>query len=153
MVVFSFFRGTISLLEEELVRRKIPYCKVWGEMKNEEKARQIREFRGNPEKLVLLATDAIQTGEDLQIARHLVNVDLPFSHEGYEQRMGRVKRLNSPHQKVIIWNLLMKGSFEERQLDIVLTKGELDAAIRGKSKQKTIQPVKISLRHFLKETV
>lgn len=49
---------------------------------------------------VLIATDVLSEGLDLQDARHVVSYDLPWNPVRLLQRIGRVDRLGSPHRVV-----------------------------------------------------
>ncbi|MFO7894500.1 MAG: DEAD/DEAH box helicase [Longimicrobiales bacterium] len=50
---------------------------------------------------VLVATDVLAEGLNLQDARHVVSYDLPWNPVRLLQRIGRVDRLGSPHQEVV----------------------------------------------------
>jgi superfamily II DNA/RNA helicase len=60
-----------------------------------------------------VATEAGAEGINLQVANVLVNYDLPWNPMIVEQRIGRVQRLASDHAKVGIFNITLKGTFEE----------------------------------------
>jgi superfamily II DNA/RNA helicase len=121
-----------------------------GGMDARETQKNIEAFNNEALCQVFITTEAGDKGIDLQVSRYLVNMDIPFSWEKYEQRIGRMKRVGATHNTVIVYNLVMRGSFEERQLQIVMRKGELSEAIRGKVDIDEIKPVDQSLRKFLK---
>ncbi|MDX1675985.1 MAG: C-terminal helicase domain-containing protein [Longimicrobiales bacterium] len=50
---------------------------------------------------VLIATDVLAEGLNLQDARHVVSYDLPWNPVRLIQRIGRVDRLGSPHENVV----------------------------------------------------
>jgi hypothetical protein len=50
---------------------------------------------------VLVATDVLSEGMNLQDARHVVSYDLPWNPVRLMQRIGRVDRLGSPHREVV----------------------------------------------------
>jgi SNF2 family DNA or RNA helicase len=150
MIVFSFYREVLPIIAAYLDTKKIGYHILMGGMDAKETQDKISDFNSNPKTLVFLTTGAGEKGIDLQSAKYLVQMDLPFSHESYEQRMGRIKRIGATHKSVVCYNLVMNGSFEMRQLQIVNRKGELSETIRGKSNIDSIKPVDQSLRQFLK---
>lgn len=49
---------------------------------------------------VLIATDVVSEGIDLQRAAAVVHLDLPWTMARLEQRMGRIRRIGSPHEQV-----------------------------------------------------
>jgi SNF2 family DNA or RNA helicase len=62
---------------------------------------------------VVVSTEAGSEGVNLQVANVLVNYDLPWNPMIVEQRIGRVQRLASEHAKVGIFNIMLRGTFEE----------------------------------------
>jgi hypothetical protein len=51
---------------------------------------------------LLIATDVLSEGVNLQQARHIVNYDLPWNPMRLVQRHGRIDRIGSPHTEVFI---------------------------------------------------
>src|SRR5438045_1265601 len=66
-----------------------------------------------PEVHVIVSTEAGSEGVNLQVANVVVNFDLPWNPMIVEQRIGRVQRLASEHANVSIYNVILKGTFEE----------------------------------------
>jgi superfamily II DNA or RNA helicase len=74
----------------------------------------IVRFRKNPPDChVIVCTEAGSEGINLQVANVLVNYDLPWNPMIVEQRIGRVQRLASEHASVGIFNIMLRGTFEE----------------------------------------
>ena len=71
-------------------------------------------FRKDPPDChVIVSTEAGSEGVNLQVANVLVNYDLPWNPMIVEQRIGRVQRLASNHASVAIFNVMLRGTFEE----------------------------------------
>ncbi len=71
-------------------------------------------FRKNPPDFhVIVSTEAGSEGVNLQVANVLVNYDLPWNPMIVEQRIGRIQRLASEHASVAIFNIMLRGTFEE----------------------------------------
>jgi superfamily II DNA or RNA helicase len=51
---------------------------------------------------LLITTDVLAEGVNLQQARHVINIDLPWNPMRIVQRHGRVSRIGSPHAVVIL---------------------------------------------------
>jgi Helicase conserved C-terminal domain/SNF2-related domain/PLD-like domain len=64
---------------------------------------------------LLIATDVLSEGQNLQDAQYVINYDLPWNPVRIIQRAGRIDRLFSPHERVFIYNLM-----PERQLEDLL---------------------------------
>ena len=74
----------------------------------------IARFKKDPPDLrVIVSTEAGSEGVNLQVANVLVNYDLPWNPMIVEQRIGRVQRLASNHANVSIFNVMLRGTFEE----------------------------------------
>jgi Helicase conserved C-terminal domain/PLD-like domain/SNF2-related domain len=61
---------------------------------------------------LLVATDVLSEGQNLQDAQYLINYDLPWNPVRIIQRAGRVDRLFSPHDTVYIFNLMPEDELE-----------------------------------------
>jgi superfamily II DNA/RNA helicase len=87
---------------------------------------------------ILVATDVLSEGLNLQDAALILNYDLHFNPVRLIQRFGRIDRINSPHQEIFAFNFLpelelerhlgLRAILRERIQDIHQTIGE-DAAI------------------------
>jgi hypothetical protein len=64
---------------------------------------------------VVVATDVLAEGVNLQQARHILNYDLPWNPMRLVQRHGRVDRIGSSHREVFL-----RCVFPDRQLDALL---------------------------------
>lgn len=74
----------------------------------------LARFRKQPPDChVIVSTEAGSEGINLQVANVLVNYDLPWNPMIVEQRIGRVQRLASEHASVGIFNIMLRGTFEE----------------------------------------
>jgi predicted RecB family nuclease len=74
----------------------------------------LEAFRKSPPEFhVIVSTEAGSEGVNLQVANVLVNYDLPWNPMIVEQRIGRVQRLASEYASVAIFNITLRGTFEE----------------------------------------
>jgi hypothetical protein len=76
---------------------------------------------------LLLCTDVIAEGMNLQQCRNVINYDLPWNPMRLVQRHGRVDRIGSPHARV-----LLRTFFPDAQLDELL---HLEERVRRKLAQ------------------
>jgi len=76
---------------------------------------------------LLLCTDVLAEGMNLQQCRNVVNYDLPWNPMRLVQRHGRVDRISSPHTKVYL-----RTFFPDAQLDRLL---DLEGRVRRKLAQ------------------
>ena len=69
-------------------------------------------FKG--ELRILICTDAASEGLNLQAAGALINFDLPWNPAKVEQRIGRIDRIGQRCEEVLIANLFLKNSVDEK---------------------------------------
>ncbi len=137
VVLFSYFKPTLTWLKQEIESaRAAPRGQAvlfTGDMTAKEKEVARQKFETDPEVRVFLSSDAGGQGVDLPSANYLINYDLPWSAGKLDQRNSRIIRLSSKHKKVMFINLLMRGSIEQRQVDIHNSKQRIsDAIVDGK---------------------
>lgn len=76
--------------------------------------REVREALDDGVVRVVFCSDAASEGLNLQAARVLINVDVPWNPARLEQRIGRVARLGQKAESVSIYNLWYPDSIEAR---------------------------------------
>lgn len=94
---------------------------------------------------LLIATDVLSEGQNLQDAQYLINYDLPWNPVRMIQRAGRIDRLLSPHSKVYIYNLMPEEGLEEllklienlsKKIETIEDAVALDASVLGEQIEK-----------------
>lgn len=76
---------------------------------------------------LLLSTDVLAEGMNLQQCRNIINFDLPWNPMRLVQRHGRIDRIGSKHDRVFL-----RTYFPDRQLDVLLN---LEERVRRKLAQ------------------
>jgi superfamily II DNA or RNA helicase len=113
VVVFTTRRETQTTIEAFLGERGVSCGLINGDS-GERNQKTIAQFKkGVPEIHVIVSTEAGSEGVNLQAANVLVNYDLPWNPMIVEQRIGRIQRLASEHASVCIFNIILRGTFEE----------------------------------------
>ena len=142
IVIFSQWERMTRLVGAELEKMNIEYEYLHGGVPSAKRKDLINNFTNDPKKRVFLSTDAGGVGLNLQAANVLINIDLPWNPAVLEQRIGRVHRLGQ-HKPVRIYNLISKGTIEERILGLIAFKksvftgvldGGEDRVLMGESK-------------------
>ena len=126
VVIFTSYVHMVDLIREYLQYDSEKYT---GEMnaKNKESAK-IR-FQTDPDCRILVSSDAGGYGVDLPQANLLINYDLPWNAGLALQRNGRIRRASSTWPSIVIQDLLMGGSIEERQHSMLVQKMSVANAI------------------------
>ncbi len=122
IVIFSFFRGTLNYLARTLRSRGIENCKIHGGVSIPDREQAVDDFLRKNTIPVLLTSEVGGEGIDLVQASVVVNYDLPWNPMVVEQRIGRIDRIGQEAKKIIIRNLVVQGSVEERVLSRLLSK-------------------------------
>lgn len=148
VLVFSYFEDTVDWIEEFLLRvvdrdkRLAAYrgriASVAGRDSRHGITRNEAVWRFAPESSdppgerddafdLLVCTDVLAEGMNLQQARNIINYDLPWNPMRLVQRHGRVDRIGSKHDRVFL-----RTFFPDRQLNRLLN---LEQRVRHKLAQ------------------
>ncbi len=124
-VVFTIRKETQNAIGARLTAAglKVGYIRGGQGRANETAIRGF--WRDPPAANVLVSTDTGAEGINLQVANVVVNYDLPWDPMVVEQRIGRVQRLKSKFTHVVVFNLTVAGSVEERVVTRLLEKLQL----------------------------
>jgi superfamily II DNA or RNA helicase len=141
VAVFSTFGATVRYLDEHLPERvggRERVVVIGGETTPDERTATLARF--TPETVVhpgyepaegevelLLSTDVLSEGQNLQQAQAVISYDMPWNPQRVVQRNGRIIRLRSPHDEVFLTTMLPSPGELERILG-------LEARIQGKIK-------------------
>src|ERR1035438_1335994 len=139
LVVFTCRRETQTTIQTFLESHDLSVGIINGESgaRNQE---TINRFRQNPPYYrVIVSTEAGSEGVNLQVANVLVNFDLPWNPMIVEQRIGRIQRLASEHAHVSIFNIMLRGTFEEYIVGRLMEKlqmachaiGDIESLLQG----------------------
>ena len=123
VLVFTQYADTMQYIRDRLDAiyqgRVIGYASEGGTIRNPVTGewerltkRQTKELFAKGERVkVLVGTDTLSEGLNLQTCGRLVNYDLPWNFTRVEQRIGRVDRIGG-HSRVEVTNLLYDGTVE-----------------------------------------
>lgn len=119
VIIFSQYTATATYLHEKLRKANInlsvilttgSICKdIVGKSSN--KTSVVREFQRSGG--ILVSTDVLSEGQNLQNAQYVVNYDFPWNPVVLIQRVGRIDRMGSRHKKVYLTNMLPKNGDPE----------------------------------------
>jgi len=112
VVVFAIFRKTLEYLRIRLRKQGYNCLMVHGGVDN--RSDVIDKFRQDSTIHVLLASEVVGEGLDLEFCSSIVNFDLPWNPMVVEQRIGRLDRFGQKAQIVHIYNMVTRGSIQEQ---------------------------------------
>ena len=112
VVIFTRWLETQTSIQCFLEKEGIHYGVINGGTASRNQETIAKFSKEHPEINVIISTEAGSEGVNLQVANVLVNYDLPWNPMIVEQRIGRIQRLGSNHEKVCIFNIVLKNTFE-----------------------------------------
>jgi len=122
LVVFTQFRPTQDAIADRVEELDLPAHIVNGDLSSKAKERKVADFER--EGGVMVATDSISEGRNMQFCNVLVNYDLPWNPMKVEQRIGRVDRIGQDRE-VHVFNMALEDTVEEHVLDKLFGKIDL----------------------------
>lgn len=161
VLVFTYYKDTARYLQRGLAGQVAqPWLeqagsplvrRVDGTVKPEDRVRIVEQFApvannlpeiaGGPREIdILVSTDVLSEGQNLQDCGYLINYDLHWNPTRMVQRAGRIDRLGSPFDVLTIYNLFPEKALEEllglvqrltAKIDVINQTGFLDASVLG----------------------
>jgi len=122
VIVFTQFRATQQELLETLDDKGYTTHPFHGGHSSDEKEEIVERFE--EEGGVLVSTDAMNEGRNLQFCNVMVNYDLPWNPMKVEQRIGRIHRIGQDRE-VYVFNTALKDTIEEYVLERLYHKIDL----------------------------
>lgn len=115
VIVFAHFHATINYLAKKFENSGIGYRVISGRMNDREsRINAVDDFKNNSEIKILLSTEVGGEGLDMQFCDTIVNYDLPWNPMVVEQRIGRIDRIGQQSKVIHIYNMLVKGTVQEK---------------------------------------
>ena len=180
VVLFAYFKDTARYLYRELINdhdflQRLGHRQlaiVDSNVKPMERNKRIMRFapkaNGRPdlppdEQInLLVSTDVISEGQNLQDAEVIVNYDLHWNPVRMVQRVGRLDRIGSPHKIIHLYNFFPEEELEEilgllarlrMKLDEINRTVGLDASVLGETPNPMDFNILQRIAHEEKETL
>jgi hypothetical protein len=161
VIVFTYYKDTAHYVYQVLMsdenkswreRTGNPHIRrIDSHVKTTDRARVIENFapvaHGHPEIVgtdgevdLLISTDVLSEGQNLQDCGYLINYDLHWNPTRMVQRAGRIDRLGSSFDTLSIYNMFPERALEEllglvrsltAKIDVINRTGFLDASVLG----------------------
>lgn len=91
VLVFGKTKHGVERLSETLTKKGISAVSIHGNKNQGQRQRALELFKNNKAK-VMVATDVAARGLDIPNVTHVINFDVPSTHEDYIHRIGRTGR-------------------------------------------------------------
>jgi len=120
VLIFSQYAEMCKIIGEELKKRRYKVVVVTG--KDKDKEAKIEEFRNEAQ--IMVSTDVMSYGVNLQFASCIINYDLSWNPAVNEQRIARIERMGQKNVINVI-NLIIEDSDKiEKRIEDVLGEKE-----------------------------
>ena len=136
VIIFSKFVTSAKLVANDIHNKlKINVLMYTGEENQEVRDNNVYWFKTSEDYNVLIGTDAMNAGLNLQVAKYIINIDQPDSFAYKTQRIGRARRAGSAFDNVIVYDMITansenaKSKDEERLENIEKNKDLSDALV------------------------
>ena len=133
VIIFSNWTQMTNAVYDRLYSKGYGISQITGETKDEDRQTIVNLFQESKNCNVLIGTiGAMGTGLTLTAATVVIFADHPWSMALYDQAVDRCHRIGQKNN-ITIYNLITKGTVDEKIWDIVKKKGAYsDAIIDGK---------------------
>lgn len=125
IVLFSFFKPMLALISAKL---GVDHEMFTGDFSPRERDASLERFTKSKGCRVMLSSDAGGVGVDMPVANYLISADLPWSAGKFDQRNGRIVRISSKWPEVTLLSMMMEGSIEIRQREMLFSKSAVASA-------------------------
>lgn len=117
VIIFTHLASAAYLLKKEIEKNlKIKPAMYTGKESDDVREKNISAFKNNDSCKVLIGTDAAAEGLNLQVAKYMIHYEQPDTNAQKQQRIGRIKRIGSSHNKVVSIDMCSEHSFDEVKL-------------------------------------
>ncbi len=127
VIIFTEYKDTLDYIFENLIKRhpewkKSILCLSGKETRDERDFNNVRNtFERDPKVRILVATDVVAEGLNLQVANIVINYEVPWSLVKLEQRIGRVWRIGQ-ERDVEVYTLFMDNVADRAALNSIYQK-------------------------------
>jgi superfamily II DNA/RNA helicase len=99
VLIFVRTKHAVDKLARELTARGFKVALIHGNRSQAQRNRALHLFKTD-QATILLATDVVARGIDIDDISHVINFDLPQTHEDYIHRIGRTGRADKVGQAI-----------------------------------------------------
>lgn len=136
VILFTKFKTCATLLGQDITNMlKEPVLLYTGGEDDNARNQAIDLFRNTATYNILIGTEALAEGVNLQVAKYVINIDQPDTLALKTQRIGRARRVGSAFSNVVVYDAITsdsdkaKSKDEERLQNILKNQDLTDALV------------------------
>jgi superfamily II DNA or RNA helicase len=116
IIVFTYYADTLDYIHEQVSKSadfaNLKIEKISGATPPSKREDLVNDFLAK--KIgVLMSTDVLSEGMNLQSAQFVINYDLHWNPTRMIQRAGRIDRIGSPYKQIFVYNFFPEDELEE----------------------------------------
>jgi len=135
VVVFAASRKLIDLVEQHLDKKKVTSVRITGSEGSELRALHVRQFQEGAVRVALCTFGAGSEGITLTRASTAIFLQRPWSLVQSRQAEDRIHRIGQDADKVLIIDLVSKGTVDAKVHEALVVKGEhLESVVRDRDR-------------------
>ncbi|NVM53144.1 MAG: hypothetical protein HWN66_05535 [Candidatus Helarchaeota archaeon] len=116
VIVFTYYTDTLDYIYENVLKTKqfskLKLEKISGRTGTKTRERIVKDFM-NKKVDILMSTDVLSEGMNLQSAQMVINYDLHWNPTRMIQRAGRIDRIGSSYKTIYVYNFFPENELEE----------------------------------------
>lgn len=125
VVLFSrYAKRVVPYIKREMDKEGVDNLLITGSTKSSKRLGIVKKFKKKDKYRLLICSDSMTYGANIQCAKYLINFDLPWNPAIIDQRIARLYR-KGQKKNVTVINLVTKNSAEELVLDKIYSKREM----------------------------
>lgn len=117
IVIFTYYADTLDYIFQNVSNdpafANVKIEKISGRVASGNKRTEIVDSFTNGKIDVLMSTDVLSEGMNLQKAQYLINYDLHWNPTRMIQRAGRIDRIGSPFKEIFVYNFFPEEELED----------------------------------------
>lgn len=136
VILFSKFRTCAIMIAEDITAKlKQNVLLYTGGEDDDERYDAVKKFRETASYNIMIGTEAMAEGLNLQCAKYIINIDQPDTFAIKTQRIGRARRSGSEFDNIIVYDMItksvdnIKSKDEERLENIMKNQNVTDALV------------------------
>lgn len=135
VILFTKFRTCADMIAEDIQNAlHEPVLKYTGAENDEQRDMAVDYFKNTSTYNVLIGTEAMAEGLNLQCAKYVINIDQPDTLAIKTQRIGRARRAGSKYDNVVVYDMITNStdkvnSKDEERLQNILNNQDLTDAL------------------------
>jgi SNF2 family DNA or RNA helicase len=129
-ILFTQYKTVLDIVAPALAAMGVKFMRLDGDTPKKERADMQAMFLNDKSIDMMVGTDAMSTGLNLQAANHVINYDDFWSPSIMDQRADRCCRIGQKDAVVVV-NFICKDTIEERIRSVIYNKSRISAQVLG----------------------